>query len=119
MFLFDTIGIGVFTLLGVQKGLSYELHPFIAVVMGMVSSVIGGVIRDVLTNEVPLIFKKEIYASACLSGGTVYLITNHYELSENIQFIATVLTVIIIRLLAVKYHLQLPKIKDDIFGKVS
>jgi uncharacterized membrane protein YeiH len=119
MFLFDTIGIGVFTLLGVQKGLSYELHPFIAVVMGMVSSVIGGVIRDVLTNEVPLIFKKEIYASACLSGGTVYLITNHYEFSENFQFIATVLTVIIIRLLAVKYHLQLPKIKDDIFGKVS
>ena len=119
MFLFDTIGIGVFTLLGVQKGLSYELHPCIAVVMGMVSSVIGGVIRDVLTNEVPLIFKKEIYASACLSGGTVYLITNHYEFSENFQFIATVLTVIIIRLLAVKYHLQLPKIKDDIFGKVS
>lgn len=119
MFLFDTIGIGVFTLLGVQKGLSYELHPFIAVVMGMVSSVIGGVIRDVLTNEVPLIFKKEIYASACLAGGTVYLITNHFELSENFQFIATVLTVIIIRLLAVKYHLQLPKIKDDIFGKVS
>ena len=119
MFLFDTIGIGVFTLLGVQKGLSYELHPFISVVMGMVSSVIGGVIRDVLTNEVPLIFKKEIYASACLAGGTVYLITNHFELSENFQFIATVFTVIIIRLLAVKYHLQLPKIKDDIFGKVS
>jgi uncharacterized membrane protein YeiH len=119
MFLFDTIGIGVFTLLGVQKGLSYELHPFIAVVMGMVSSVIGGVIRDVLTNEVPLIFKKEIYASACLIGGTVYLITNHFGLSENFQFIATVITVIIIRLLAVKYHLQLPKIKDDIFGKVS
>jgi uncharacterized membrane protein YeiH len=119
MFLFDTIGIGVFTLLGTQKGLSYDLHPFIAVVMGMVSSVIGGVIRDVLTNEVPLIFKKEIYASACLAGGTVYLITNHFELSENFQFIATVLTVIIIRLLAVKYHLQLPKIKDDLFGKVS
>lgn len=119
MFLFDTIGIGVFTLLGTQKGLSYDLHPFIAVVMGMVSSVIGGVIRDVLTNEVPLIFKKEIYASACLAGGTVYLITNHFELSENFQFIATVLTVIIIRLLAVRYHLQLPKIKDDLFGKVS
>ena len=75
MFLFDTIGIGVFTLLGTQKGLSYDLHPFIAVVMGMVSSVIGGVIRDVLTNEVPLIFKKEIYASACLAGGTVYLLS--------------------------------------------
>ena len=117
MFLFDTIGIGVFTLLGVQKGLAFELHPFIAVVMGMVSSVIGGVIRDVLTNEVPLIFKKEIYALACLAGGTIYLVSNYYNLPENIQFIATILTVIVIRLLAVKFHLQLPKIKDDIFGR--
>jgi uncharacterized membrane protein YeiH len=119
MFLFDTIGIGVFTLLGTQKGLSYDLHPFIAVVMGMVSSVIGGVIRDVLTNEVPLIFKKEIYASACLAGGTVYLVTNHFQLPENIQFTTTIATVIIIRILAVKFHLELPKIKDDIFGKLK
>jgi len=119
MFLFDTIGIGVFTLLGVQKGLAFDLHPFVAIVMGMVSAVMGGVIRDVLTNEVPLIFKKEIYASACLLGATVYLLTNYFDLNENIQFIATVLTVIIIRLLAVKFHLQLPKIKDDLFGKTS
>jgi len=118
MFLFDTIGIGVFTLLGTQKGLTYDLHPFIAVVMGMVSSVIGGVIRDVLTNEVPLIFKKEIYASACLAGGTMYLATNHFELAENIQYGATIVTVIIIRSLAVKFHLRLPKIKDDLFGKL-
>ena len=119
MFLFDTIGIGVFTLLGTQKGLSYDLHPFIAVVMGMVSSVIGGVIRDVLTNEVPLIFKKEIYASACLAGGTMYLICNYFQLSESIQFLTTILTVIAIRSLAVKYHLELPKIKDDLFGKIK
>ncbi|MDG2194163.1 MAG: trimeric intracellular cation channel family protein [Polaribacter sp.] len=117
LFLFDTIGIAVFTLLGTQKGLSYNLHPFIAVVMGMVSAVMGGVTRDVLTNQIPLIFKKEIYASACLLGGGVYLITNYFQLPENIQFIATILTVINIRLIAVKYHLQLPKIKDDIFGK--
>jgi uncharacterized membrane protein YeiH len=119
MFLFDTIGIGVFTLLGIQKGLSFDLHPFVALVMGMVSAVMGGVLRDVLTNEVPLIFKKEIYASACLSGGIVYLITNYFGATEWIQFTATVLTVIIIRLFAVKYHLQLPKIKDDIFGKTT
>ncbi len=119
MFLFDTIGIGVFTLLGIQKGLAYDLHPFVALVMGMVSAVMGGVVRDVLTNEVPLIFKKEIYASACLLGGIVYLISNHFGLSEWFQFFATILTVIVIRLLAVKFHLQLPKIKDDIFGKTT
>ncbi len=117
LFLFDTIGIGVFTLLGTEKGLSYNLNPFITIVMGMVSSVMGGVIRDVLTNRVPLIFKKEIYASACLLGGTIYLITNYFQVPENIKFIATILTVIVIRLLAVKFHLRLPKIKDDLFGK--
>lgn len=117
MFLFDTIGLGVFTLLGVQKGLAYDLHPFIAVVMGMVSAVMGGVTRDVLTNQVPLIFKKEIYASACLAGGLVYLICNYFNLPYTIQFSITMATVIIIRLVAVKYKLELPKIKDDLFGK--
>ena len=119
MFLFDTIGIAVFTLLGVQKGISLDLHPFIAVVMGMVSSVIGGVIRDVLTNQVPLIFDGVIYASVCLLGGTVYLITNYFNLPDNIQFTATILTIVIIRLLAVKFNWKLPKIKDDLFGKTS
>ena len=117
MFLFDTIGLGVFTLLGVKKGLSFNLHPFVALVMGMVSSVMGGVIRDVLTNRVPLIFKKEIYASACLAGGLVYLITYYLKLPYILQFSATMATVIIIRLIAVKYKLQLPRIKDDVFGK--
>lgn len=117
MFLFDTIGIGVFTLLGVQKGLNYELHPFIALVMGMVSAVMGGVIRDVLTNQVPLIFKKEIYASACLVGGLVYLVCNYFKVPYLLQFFVTMATVIAIRLAAVKYHLELPKIKDDLFGK--
>lgn len=117
MFLFDTIGIGVFTLLGLQKGLNFNLHPFVALIMGMSSAVMGGVIRDVLTNEVPLIFKKEVYASACLSGGLVYLVAGYFQIPENIQFIVAASVIVIIRLVAVKYHLQLPKIKDDLFGK--
>ena len=64
MFLFDTIGIGVFTLIGVQKGFSYGLHPFAAIIMGMISSVFGGVLRDVLTNQIPLIFSKR---NLCIS----------------------------------------------------
>lgn len=119
MFLFDTIGLGVFTLLGVQKGLNYDLHPFVAVVMGMVSAVMGGVIRDVLTNRIPLIFKKEIYASACLLGGLVYLACHYFKAPYIFQFIATLTTVIVIRLVAVKYKLELPKIKDDLFGKTK
>ncbi len=115
MFLFDTIGISVFTLLGIQKGLNYDLHPFIAVVMGMVSAVMGGVIRDILTNQIPLIFRKEIYASACLLGGVVFLICNYFELSELVRITATMSSIIIVRLVAVKYRLELPKIKDDLF----
>mgnify|MGYP000601087593 CR=1 FL=1 len=119
MFLIDTIGIGVFTLLGLQKGLTYELHPFVALIMGMISAVFGGVIRDVLTNQVPLIFKKEIYASACLSGGIVYLISTEFITTPWISFILGAITIITIRLIAVKYQLELPKIKDDIFGKLK
>lgn len=117
LFLFDTIGISVFTLLGLQKGLDYNLHPFLALIMGMVSAVFGGVIRDVLTRQVPLIFKKEIYASACLIGGVVYLSLGFLDVSENIQFVLSGLVIFVIRLVAVKYKLELPKINNDIFGK--
>tara|TARA_R110002074_G_scaffold310174_2_gene481023 strand:- start:264 stop:893 length:630 start_codon:yes stop_codon:yes gene_type:complete len=118
-FLFDTIGIAVFTLLGLQKGLSFDLHPIIALLMGMISAVFGGVIRDVLTNQVPLIFKKEIYALACLIGGVVYLIGLKLSVSSSISFVISVFVIIIIRLIVVKFNLELPKVKEDLFGKVK
>ncbi|MCH2032809.1 MAG: trimeric intracellular cation channel family protein [Tenacibaculum sp.] len=116
-FLFDTIGISVFTLLGLQKGLSLNLPAIVAIIMGMVSAVFGGVIRDVLSREVPLIFKKEIYASACLSGGLVYLLLKKLQVPDDVNFISSAIVIIIIRTVSVVYHLELPKIKDDIFGK--
>ncbi|MFD2528192.1 MULTISPECIES: trimeric intracellular cation channel family protein [Polaribacter] len=120
MFLFDTIGISVFTLLGLQKGLSFNLHPIIALIMGMISAVFGGVLRDVLTNKVPLIFEKEIYASACLAGGIIYLLLFKFSiLPEKFIFIIAALVVITIRAISVKYHLKLPRIKDDLFGKLK
>ncbi|MFT7442815.1 MAG: putative membrane protein YeiH, partial [Maribacter sp.] len=106
-----------FTLLGLEKGLSFNLHPIIALIMGVISAVFGGVLRDVLTNKVPLIFEKEIYASACLAGGIIYLILNYFKVEENINFIISAAVVIIIRAIVVRFHLELPKIKDDIFGK--
>ena len=117
MFLFDTIGLGVFTLLGLEKGLSFDLHPIIALIMGMISAVFGGVLRDVLTNKIPLIFEKEIYASACLAGGITYLVLHQIKVPENIIFIISACVIVIIRVIAVKFHLQLPKIKDDLFTK--
>ena len=115
MFLFDTIGISVFTLLGLQKGLSYDLHPIIAIIMGMISAVFGGVLRDVLTAKIPLIFEKEIYASACLVGGISYLSLNYFNVDENINFIISAIVIASIRAIAVKFHLELPKIKNDLF----
>ena len=115
MFLFDTIGISVFTLLGLQKGLSYDLHPIIAIIMGMISAVFGGVLRDVLTAKIPLIFEKEVYASACLVGGINYLILNYFKVDENINFIISAIVIASIRAVAVKFHLELPKITNDLF----
>ncbi len=117
MFLFDTIGLSVFTLLGLEKGLSFGLNPLVALIMGMISAVFGGVLRDVLTNKIPLIFKKEIYASACLAGGVSYLVLNFLNMSENIIFIFSTTIIVVIRVIAVKFKLQLPKIKDDLFTK--
>jgi uncharacterized membrane protein YeiH len=117
MFLFDTIGLSVFTLLGLEKGLTLHLNPFIALIMGMISAVFGGVLRDVLTNKIPLIFKKEIYASACLAGGISYLLLSYFNISQNFIFITSAFVIVIIRVIAVKFHLQLPKIKDDLFTK--
>ena len=106
-FLFDTIGIGLFTILGLQKTLDAGLSPIIAVMMGVVSAVFGGVIRDVLSNQVPLIFRKEIYAFACLFGAVLFLIFNHY-LTENMAMIISILAVIIIRILALRLHWSVP-----------
>ncbi len=117
LFLFDTVGLSVFTLLGLQKGLLLDLHPIVALIMGMISAVFGGVLRDVLTNKVPLIFEKEIYASACLAGGIFYLILAKFNVPKDINFVISASVIVIIRLIAVKFELQLPKINDDLFSK--
>ena len=106
MFLFDTIGIGVFTVLGVQKTLSHDLEIPVALMMGVVSAVFGGVIRDVLTNEIPLIFRKEVYASACLLGGSVFVALDYF-ISHFSNVYLSILVVIVIRYLSVKYNWSL------------
>lgn len=94
LFFFDSLGIGLFTILGIQKTLSIGLSPTIAVLMGTVSAVFGGVLRDVLSNEVPLIFRKEIYASACVIGGIVFLLTQ--ELLPNNEIFPTIMVMILV-----------------------
>lgn len=107
MFLFDTIGIGLFTILGIEKTLAAGLSPLIALLMGITSAVFGGVIRDVLCNEIPLIFRREIYASACLAGGLVYLLGRYINMPMQTELVCSMFVVCVIRILAVKnkWHL--------------
>ncbi len=106
--LFDTVGIGTFTILGIEKSLSLGLSPTISLLMGVVSAVFGGIIRDVLSNHVPLIFRNEIYAFACFAGGLVYLALNYFsQLQESSLFIG-ISVVISIRLLAIRFNWNIP-----------
>ena len=108
VFIFDTIGIGLFTILGLEKTLGTGLSPLVAVLMGIVSAVFGGVIRDVLTNEVPLIFRKEIYASACLAGAVVYLLSLQLFATSSLLMLPSIGAVIVIRYFAVRKHWEIP-----------
>jgi uncharacterized membrane protein YeiH len=110
MFLFDTLGIAFFTVLGVEKSLSLGVRPEIAAIMGMFSAVMGGVIRDTLVNEIPILFRKEIYASACLAGAILYLILNYFGLQRDINLLISISVIISIRLVAVRYKLSLPRL---------
>ena len=109
-FMFDTIGIAVFTVLGLQKALTLGVHPVIAIMMGMVSAVFGGVIRDIVCNEIPLIFRKEIYALTCLCGGILYILLQQTGLEQEWNILITVVFIASFRILAVKFKWQLPDI---------
>jgi uncharacterized membrane protein YeiH len=107
--LFDTLGISFFTILGTEKAIAMGVRPEIAAIMGMFTAVMGGVIRDTLTNEIPVVFRKEIYATACLVGAIAYLILDlNTPLERNYNLIISISFIILIRLLAVKYRLTLP-----------
>ena len=112
-FIFDTMGIALFTILGVQKGLSYGQIPLTAMFLGMISATFGGVIRDVLCNTVPLIFRKEIYAIPCLTGAAVYLIGDYFLIgTSSILLIFSSVVIISFRTLAVYFKWEAPLIKE-------
>ncbi len=109
LFLFDTIGVGIYTILGVQKSLELGVNPFAAVILGLVSAVFGGVIRDTLLNEIPLIFAKEIYATACIAGAVLFTSMLYLKIDTDIAASISMSLIISFRILAVKYKLALPK----------
>lgn len=110
MFIFDSFGLGLFTIIGIQKGMNVGLHPLICLTLGTITGVVGGVLRDILLARIPLVFRQEIYATACIVGGGIFLILVKYTtLSYSFIQILTILLIVGIRTLAVKYHWQMPK----------
>lgn len=109
---FDALGIGFFCIVGVQKSLLYESSPAAAIVLGMFSAVMGGVTRDTILNETPLIFRKEIYATACLAGAITFVILQSVYVSDAINAFVSVMIIVVIRIAAVKYELTLPVIDE-------
>ncbi len=110
LFLFDTIGIGLYTMLGIEKGLQADLSPIICIALGTMTASFGGVIRDILCNEIPVIFRKEIYATACILGGASYFLFTQFPVKEDYAYVAAICIVISLRLVAVKFRIRLPNI---------
>lgn len=111
LFMFDAIGLGLFTVVGISKSLAMGLPFWVCVMMGTITGTLGGVFRDVLLNKVPLVFTRDIYALACVFGGGVYYLFYKFGFSSDITELMTAISVIVARLIAAKFHLQLPLLK--------
>ncbi|EPG65967.1 trimeric intracellular cation channel family protein [Leptospira wolffii] len=109
--LFDTIGVGIYTVIGTRIALSYDVNPFASAILGMVTAVFGGVIRDMMINEVPLIFRREIYATACLAGAGLYILLDKLDVNPEWNTVISATIVIGIRLVSVRMNWALPKIR--------
>lgn len=110
LLVFDTIGIAIYTIIGMEKALELHVAPLAAVIMGLFTAVMGGVIRDTLINEIPQIFRKEIYATACIAGALVYLALKYSSLPMIWSAIISIITIIAVRLAAIKFKWSLPKV---------
>lgn len=113
LFLFDTIGLGVFTLIGLEKGLEIGLHPVICVALGTMTACFGGVIRDILCNEIPVIFRREIYATLCIVGGVLFFILRSMNLENDLLYLLSSSIIISLRLMAVKFKWYLPAFENQ------
>ena len=113
MFLFDAIGLGLFTVVGYEKSLAAGFPIWVNIIMGTLTGAAGGILRDTLINEVPLIFRKDVYATACILGGFIFFICQEINLTNAICEILSASSVILIRIWAVRKSANLPLMKDD------
>ena len=112
-FIFDAIGLGLFCVVGLAKALDFGFPMWVAIVMGTITGSFGGMIRDILINEEPLIFRKDIYALACVLGGLVYCACLQVGVSTALTQFISALSVFVARIIAVKYHISVPVLKGE------
>lgn len=111
MLLFDMAGIALFTIVGVEKSLAVGASAEVAAIMGVFTAVMGGVIRDTLTHKKPIIFSKEVYATACLAGAILYLVLEYYSIDRNVNFLLSCGLIVVIRILVIRFKIELPSLK--------
>jgi uncharacterized membrane protein YeiH len=109
---FDAIGLGTFVVIGTGKALEYHMGFIGAVMMGVITATAGGAVRDVLSNQIPLILRKEIYASACLAGGALLFLLHQTSVDPRAAALVAALTVIGLRLLAIRHNWALPRARS-------
>lgn len=114
LFIFDAIGLALFVVVGIEKTYAAGYPTWVAIVMGIITGSFGGITRDILINEVPLFFRKDIYATACLAGGLIYwLVAMIPGATPIVAQISCAIAVIGLRILAVHYGWSLPILKVD------
>lgn len=112
-FWFDSIGLGLFVVVGVEKTMALGFDPWVIIMMGTITGVVGGIIRDILINEIPLIFTGELYAVACIIGAGVFCVMNHYNINLTVTEITTAVLIFVIRVVATRFRISLPTLKGE------
>ncbi|HUR65323.1 MAG TPA: trimeric intracellular cation channel family protein [Chitinophagaceae bacterium] len=108
LFLFDALGLGLFTIVGIKFGVEKNFSMGICIALGTITACFGGVVRDVLLNNIPLLFRKEIYALACIAGGLVYFLLQQMKIDADVVTIICILLIFSIRVFAVRFKITLP-----------
>jgi uncharacterized membrane protein YeiH len=110
LFLFDALGLGLFTIIGIEFGLEKNFSTGICIALGTITACFGGVLRDVLLNTIPFLFRKEIYAMACIAGGLIYFGFNKINLDANVAKTVCIIIIFAIRIAAVRFKVSLPRL---------
>lgn len=111
LFLFDSLGLGLFTVVGLQKGINFGLNPGICIALGTITGCFGGIIRDILLNTIPLIFRREIYATVCIFGGVVYLLLLYFKVNTDVSKFIVIAIIVATRIIVVQKRLSFPRMQ--------